>query len=151
VGALNTRLGYLFLVLFQGKLNTPYEKRRELERSRPQTCPKPLSVSNSQLASRATTALVHKQPQQPQPHHHSQLNLSLTSARKNDLVKLKEASVDDFDKVSVCSTNISLFSMESSKTLPEAKSYGNFKYFSYFERYMNRRAIVKIPTHLMPK
>jgi hypothetical protein len=114
-----------------------------LDRARPQTCPKPMSVSNTQLTSRATTAVTQKQ------HYTSQL--SLTSTKKIDLIKLNETSCDDFDKVSVCTTNISLLSIESKKTLPEIKSYGNFKYFSYFERYMNRRMAVKIPTHLMPK
>lgn len=48
-------------------------------------------------------------------------------------------------------TNISLLTLNSDETLPPKKSYGNFQYFSYFERYMNRRSPVKIPSYLLPK
>ena len=134
--------------VFSARLNTPYEKKRALEKSRPQTCPKlaGTSFANTQLTSRATTAVTHKS------------RVKQPSASKTESIKLNETidrvrnEIDDeFDNVSTVSTNISLFSMESSKTLVNSRSYGNFKYLSYFERYMNRRAAVKIPPNFMPK
>ena len=51
---------------------------------------------------------------------------------------------------STTSTNISLLTVGSDQTLPVAqKPYGRFVYSSFFERYMNSRAKVKIRPHRM--
>ena len=55
------------------------------------------------------------------------------------------------DDASETSTNISLLSLESKELLPQRKSYGNFNYVSFFEKYMNRRSKYKLSPHLMPK
>jgi len=70
--------------------------------------------------------------------------LSATSSKTD---KLK-----DVDKLSVsASTNISLLSLDSNKSLPLFKKYGNFKYYTYYEKFMNIRSKVKIPRDLMPE
>lgn len=47
------------------------------------------------------------------------------------------------------SINLSLLSLNSDEFIVNREKYGKFKYSSYFERYMNRRAAVKIK--FMPK
>lgn len=47
------------------------------------------------------------------------------------------------------SINLSLLSLNSDEFVVNREKYGKFKYSSYFERYMNRRALVKI--QFMPK
>lgn len=142
--------------VFTARLNTPSREKRSkhlgLERARPQTCPKPnttsLACSTQPTTSRATTAILMTTYKPVASRGASASTRKNTFLKPNDTLDNKD---DGFDNVSEVSTNISLLSMESNKTLPELKSYGSFKYFSHFERYMNRRAIVKIPSHLMPK
>jgi hypothetical protein len=56
------------------------------------------------------------------------------------------------DELSVASTNLSLFSIASTKrSLPLFKTYGKFNYFSYYEKFMNMRSKHRIPRHLMPE
>ena len=140
--------------IFSGKLNTAYEKKRESDRTRPQTCPKVLngttnttttSVANTQFTSRATTATGFRH-NTPQHTHNAHM-----SSRRNDFLKQATQQNAEYEQDSLDGTNISLFSTESDRTLPVMKSYGNFDYFSYFERYMNRRAVVKIPINYLPK
>lgn len=64
----------------------------------------------------------------------------------------QEISINFEKKVEDCdSINLSLFSLESVEYVSNREKYGRFNYSSYFERYMNRKAIVKIPQNLMPK
>ena len=64
----------------------------------------------------------------------------------------EETKLDiELDTESEASTNLSLFSINSERTLPKMKKYNMFNYRSYFERYLNRKAVVKIPSNLLPK
>jgi len=75
-----------------------------------------------------------------------------------DLKNSKHLSNQSFalplDQQSQASTNLSLLSITSNdeqEFMPIKKTYGQFNYFSYFERYMNRKSKFKISTHLLPK
>lgn len=73
-------------------------------------------------------------------------------SRQLSKVDHQKISINFEKKVEDCdSINLSLFSLESVEYVSNREKYGKFNYSSYFERYMNRKAIVKIPQNLMPK
>ncbi len=77
-------------------------------------------------------------------------NKSVSFKKPNDHKSANDEE-DIYEHVSETSTNLSMFSLaQSDHTLPKMKKYNQFNYRSYFERYMNRRAVVKIPTYNMP-
>ena len=80
----------------------------------------------------------------------SRNNFSVSSAASR-LSEVSDRATRHLDKMSVVSTNLSLLSLESDQTLPFFKTYGQFDYFSYFEKYMNIRSKFKIPKELMPE
>ena len=155
--------GYFIL----GKLNVNIEfnKVKENLKVRPKTSPLAFAKSST-LTSRATTSLNNNYKQKQSI---STINLN-KNRKESTLTRKTNTSLngingvvdenknilgiyqefqndDDYDSY----TNISLLTLNSDETLPPKKSYGSFQYFSYFERYMNRRSPVKIPSYLLPK
>jgi hypothetical protein len=78
-----------------------------------------------------------------------------SSETKNVTFKKLNNKSENEDEVeenaSQASTNLSMFSLaQTDHTLPKMKKYNQFNYRSFFERYLNRRAAVKIPSYNMP-
>ena len=67
--------------------------------------------------------------------------------KRKKSVKFGNYEEDEDDKM----TNISLLTVNSYETVKQKKIYGKFQTFSSFERYMNRRAKVRLQPHLNPK
>lgn len=79
---------------------------------------------------------------------------SSLSASEENSVNLVDISIEvpstlNKKEYDLDSINLSLLSLNSDEFIVNREKYGKFKYSSYFERYMNRRAAVKI--QFMPK
>lgn len=85
-----------------------------------------------------------------------------STSRKVELIKKpieNDERSDDNNEDDSQSCNLSLLSLSTGRCSRLAdetrielrKQYGKFRYTSFFERYMNQRATIKIPSHFIPK
>jgi hypothetical protein len=67
--------------------------------------------------------------------------------KRKKSIKFNNEEEDEDDNM----TNITLLSVNSYETIRPKRLYGKFQTFSLFERYMNRRAKIKLQPHMNPK